>query len=138
MSLYTTAQAEPSFYLALNLDTAADAYAKKTGLTVSSTIYGTVTQNANSLTGNASYDFSSNGRVLFNTGYTNGDTNIIELVFKRSSTPASDVGLIRMPGSTIYSDGHQIVLTSNGYIKGNSATSSTGIQVTGTTNLSNC
>jgi hypothetical protein len=135
MSLYTTAQAEPSFYLASNLDTSASEYAKASGLTVSNTLYGTITQNANSLTGNASFDFSSNGRSLFQTGYANGNTNIIEIVFKKSSTPASDVGLIRMPGSTIYNDGHQIILTSNGYIRGNSATSSNGTTVTGTTNL---
>ena len=94
MSLYTVAQAEPNFTFATNLDTSTTEKANKSSITVSSAQYGTVTQNASSLTGNASYDFGSDGRVLHQWGGAYGISNFIhEIVFKKSSIPSTDVVL---------------------------------------------
>jgi hypothetical protein len=94
MSLYTVAQAEPNFTFATNLDTSTTEKTNKSSITVSSAQYGTVTQNASSLTGNASYDFGSDGRVLHQWGGAYGITNFIhEIVFKKSSVPSTDVDL---------------------------------------------
>lgn len=94
MSLYTTAQAETGFTLATNLDSSSTEKANASSITVSSAQYGTVTQNASSLTGNASYDFGSDGRVLHQWGGGYGIADFIhEIVFKRTSNPASQVVL---------------------------------------------
>jgi len=94
MSLYTLAQAETGFTLATNLDSSSTEKANVSSISVSSAQYGTVTQNANSLTGNASYDFSSNGRVLHQWGGGFGIADFIhEIVFKRDTNPGSQVTL---------------------------------------------
>jgi len=113
MSLYTTAQAESSFILASNLDSSTTENALKAGLTVSSSAFGTITQNASSLTGNASYDFSSNGSVLHQwSGSTSSRTIIMETVFKRSSAPTGGEVTI------LSSSGIKIGLNTDGTIRG--------------------
>jgi hypothetical protein len=113
MSLYTTAQAESSFILASNLDSSTTENALKAGLTVSSSAFGTITQNASSLTGNASYDFSSNGSVLHQwSGSTSARTIIQEAVFKKSSAPTSGSSVL------ISSTGIKIEIQTNGTIRG--------------------
>ena len=113
MSLYTTAQGEASFILATNLDSSTTENALKTGLTVSSSAYGTITQNASSLTGNASYDFSSNGSVLHQwSGSTSTRTIIQEAVFKKSSAPTSGSAVL------ISSGGIKIEILTDGTIRG--------------------
>lgn len=117
MSLYTTAQAEPWFILASNLDSSTTEEAHLAGLTASSSAYGTITQNNSSLTGNASYDFSSNGRVLHQwSGSTSTNSFILEGVFKRSSAPASTVTLMSVPGSS--SGIGRIRINSSGQVEG--------------------
>jgi hypothetical protein len=113
MSLYTTSQAESSFILASNLDSSTTENALKAGLTVSSSAFGTITQNASSLTGNASYDFSSNGSVLHQwSGSTSSRTIIMEAVFKKSSAPTSGSSVL------ISSGGIKIEIQTNGTIRG--------------------
>jgi hypothetical protein len=112
MSLYTVAQAESNFYFATNLDSSSTEKANKAGVSVSSSVFGTVTQNANSLTGNASYDFSSNGRVLHQWGGAFGISNFIhEIVFKRDNNPGSDVVLFNSL------DEVQLILQSDGKVR---------------------
>jgi len=99
MSLYTVAQAEPNFYFATNLDSSSTEKVSKAGVTVSSSQFGTVTQNANSLTGNASYTFGANGRVLHQWGGAFGINDFIhEIVFKRDTNPTTDVILFNSLG----------------------------------------
>lgn len=131
MSLYTVAQAEAGFTLATNLDTSSTEKVNASGLNVSSAQYGTVTQNASSLTGNASYDFGSDGRVLHQWGASYGINNFIhEIVFKKSSTPSEEVYLFSSLQTT------SLRITSNGYIKASYNTPSYGGNtITGTTNL---
>ena len=103
MSLYTTAQGEASFILATNLDSSPTEFAVRTGLTAASESFGTITQNASSLTGNASYNFSSNGRSLFQfsgSGYGfSTNSFMVEAVFKKSSS-GSFVTLLTVPGAS--------------------------------------
>jgi len=118
MSLYTTAQAESSFILATNLDSSTTEYAVKTGLTSSASAYGTITQNASSLTGNASYDFSSNGRVLHQwSGSTSINSFILEAVFKKSSAPGSQATIIQSGGQSTGSQA-KIDINTSGQIRG--------------------
>jgi hypothetical protein len=113
MSLYTTAQAESSFILASNLDSSPTEFAVRAGLTSSAASFGTITQNASSLTGNASYDFSSNGSVLHQWSGSNSTRSIIqEAVFKKSSAPTSGSSVL------ISSAGIKIEIQTNGTIRG--------------------
>jgi len=131
MSLYTVAQADGNFTLATNLDSSSTEKANYSGLSVSSSQFGTVTQNPNSLTGNASYDFGSDGRVLHQWGASYGINNFEhEIVFRRSSAPASDVYLLSSLQTT------SIQITSNGYIRATFNTVSYGgNSITGSVNL---
>jgi len=118
MSLYTTAQGESGFILATNLDSSTTEKANAAGLTISSSAFGTITQNASSLTGNASYDFSSNGRVLHQGNFSGATSSfILEAVFKRSSAPGSNVTLIVAPGSS-NNDQSFIDINSSGQVRG--------------------
>jgi hypothetical protein len=118
MSLYTTAQGESGFVLATNLDSSTTEKANAAGLTISSSAFGTITQNASSLTGNASYDFSSNGRVLHQGNFSGATSSfILEAVFKRSSAPGSNVTLIVAPG-TSNSDQAFIDINTSGQVRG--------------------
>lgn len=113
MSLYTTAQAESSFFFASNLDSSTTEKAVKAGFTASSEAFGTITQNASSLTGNASYDFSSNGSVLHQWSGTNSSRTIIqEAVFKKSSAPTSGSSVL------ISASGIKIEIQTDGTIRG--------------------
>jgi len=86
MSLLSVAQSESNFLIACNLDSSSTEKVTKAGLTFSSSQYGTITQNNSSITGNYSFDFSSNGRVLHQyTGTVTSTHVILEGVFKRSS-----------------------------------------------------
>ena len=131
MSLYTVAQAESRFILATNLDTSSTEKANRSSISVSSSQFGTVTQNASSLTGNASYDFGSDGRVLHQWGAGYGINDFIhEIVFKKSSTPSEEVYLFSSLQTT------SLRITSNGYIRANYNTPQYGGEtITGTTNL---
>jgi hypothetical protein len=78
--------------MATNLDSSSTERAVKAGVTVSSSQFGTVTQNASSLTGNASYDFGSNGRVLHQWGGSGGVNDFIhEIVFKKNGSPTGGI-----------------------------------------------
>jgi hypothetical protein len=117
MSLYTTAQSEASFILATNLDSSTTERAVRTGSNASSEAFGTITQNASSLTGNASYDFSSNGRVLHQWDNVPSSTSsfLLEAVFKKSSS-GSLVTLLQVGGSS--SGAATIDINTDGTIRG--------------------
>ena len=130
MSLYTLAQTDEAFLLATNLDSSSTEKVNKSYISVSSSQFGTVTQNASSLTGNASYEFGSDGRVLHQWGAGFGINNIIhEIVFKRSSTPSETVFLFSSLQTT------SLRITSSGFIQANFSTTSGSNTITGTTNL---
>jgi hypothetical protein len=138
MSLLSVAQAESSFTIASNLDSSSTEKVNKAGISVSSTAYGTITQNSNSLTGFGSYNFGSDGRVLHQ--WNNGGGGIaylmLEAVFKKSSTPSTDATLITYAGASTLGDTFRIDILSSGYIRGFAANSSGNSRtITGTTNL---
>ena len=137
MSLYSVAQAESSFVIATNLDTSTTEKANAAGLSVSSSQFGTVTQNASSLTGNASYDFGSDGRVLHQWGGSGGISRLIlETVFKRSTNPSGNVTLVNYAGNSTLGDTFLIDINNSGFVRGLARNSSgSSASVTGSTDI---
>ncbi len=136
MSLLSVAQGESSYLLACNFESSSTEKTNAAGYTVSSSAYGTITQEASSLSGNYSYVFGSSSNVLHQWGGSKTAPNLImEIIFKRSSAPASEVTLMHAPGYSIYGDANMLRLTTNGYIRGQARNESTSSTVTGSTNL---
>ena len=110
MSLLSVAQGSSGYLIACDFETSSTEKTNTAGYTVSSTAYGTITQNASSLTGSYSYVFGANSNVFHQWGgASNSSANqIFEIVFKRSSTPASQVALMSSPGLSVYNDSFKL------------------------------
>jgi hypothetical protein len=137
MSLLSVAQGSTGYLVACDFETSSTQNTSAAGYTVSSTAYGTITQNSSSLTGSYSYVFGANSNVLHQWGGTssNSANQIFEIVFKRSSTPASAVTLMSSPGNSIYGDTYALYLTAGGTLFGYAASRFSSRQVDSTTNL---
>lgn len=134
MSLLSTAQNEVAFRIASNLDTSPTELTRYAGSTAVANAFGTLTQSSDSLTGNASYIFGSNGRVQYSQIGTNGGINdfVQEFVFKKSTKPTSGNVHILAAIPTSIAGGYvnQVYIDSNGYliayIRGTYTTTSLG------------
>lgn len=140
MSLLSVAQSEASFNIASNLDTAATEFVKKVGSSATNQGYGVLTQSSDSLTGNASYYFGSNGRVQYNgaTGGSGGFANYVqEFIFKKSTKPATGTQqyLSTLPTSQSGGSVNTISVDADGYINTYIKGASLNLFFTGSTNL---
>lgn len=143
MSLYSYAQTESGLILAANLEglfsPAADVFKGASATSVIPTPIGTLTQSSDTLTGNGSYIFANNSGINYSYSSSGQGFGIgmvaFELVFKKNGNPVAEETLCRFKGISIYGDGSNLTLQTDGKLRFNFGSTSTSSSIATTANL---